>query len=574
MQRYFSIVLIAPFVIVFGSSVPVSAGGYEFPGDGTRAIGRGGAFAARSDDPMAIVTNPAALASLPGTQLWVTTHALFAKSCFLRQEGSFNGQPTPSSYDLQWGTTANGGAIPFQEQCNQKSKRLTFIPALAVTWRLSDKIGMGFGIIPPNSERAQRWGSRDRDLTVNGATQPNRRFSGYIDAPPGSIVPGSGLPSNLDGIVPSDGLLPSAARYLLVARDTIVVYPTIAMGIKPVKWLQLGWAFGAGIAHAEFTNALRNVLPGENPSTFEGEATLSGWDWFTPRVEASIHFIPIDNLDIVALFRWDSDVVLNDSRIVAAVPEVDQTPLDGTINQGTTNDLVGDATLRAPRPWWLTFGIRYSDRIVPRSDDPDEATKVSGRIDDPMSTERWDIELDVTYENNSQVDNLTVDLENLDAVRGSSLISDPINLRIQFPHLWQDQLSIRLGSDWNIMPGFLALRAGFSYETSGLRNGFFGENSGGGSVDFFPLQRFGLHMGFTTRIKERLDISGAFSYFRLSPERVENGLVDQVVINPFGGGSQIGPDQGATIVNNGTFSSRQIVLSASVRYIFPGRRGR
>lgn len=106
-------------VATLGITAPVSAGGYEFPGDGARAIGRGGAFAAKADGPMAIVVNPAALASLPGTQLWLSGHFLFAKDCFDRNvaDEAADGTPTAPAWDPGWGTNPSspdpGGAIDY-----------------------------------------------------------------------------------------------------------------------------------------------------------------------------------------------------------------------------------------------------------------------------------------------------------------------------------------------------------------------------------------------------------------------------------------------------------------------------
>jgi long-subunit fatty acid transport protein len=86
-----------------------------------------------------------------------------------------------------------------------------------------------------------------------------------------------------------------------------------------------------------------------------------------------------------------------------------------------------------------------------------------------MSSERWDLEANLVYEKNSVVEALDVVIEGLDPEQGSLLIPPGgINTTVRIGHNWQDQLSLRLGGDWNAIPAKLAARAGFSYETSGF----------------------------------------------------------------------------------------------------------
>ncbi|MEM8607917.1 MAG: hypothetical protein AAGF92_12475 [Myxococcota bacterium] len=544
---------------LFALALPASlahAGGYEFPGDGTRAIGRGGAFAARADDPMAVVVNPAALGSLPGIQLMASTHLLFAKDCFSRNAPGVDtdGNSTPPEWDAGWGLV-DGNRIPYTEVCNAKGKRFTPIPAIGVTWRVSKQVGMGFMIIPPNSERSQRWGNQAYDAPIENSDQ-TRRYQGYVDAPQGAVSEGSNRQVPLDN---GDDLLPSPARYLLVDREVTVVYPTFAVGARPLRWLQIGAAFGWGIADTTFTVNIRNAAAGENPLPVEGQSRLKGQDWFAPRFSAAIHFIPHDNLDIVTVFRWDDTIKVR-GPLEVNVPLFDNLA-------GEPNSLVGTGTLSAPRPWWVTFGIRYAQRIVPRPDDPDAPRRESGRVEDQMSQERWDIELDVVYEKNSVVDNFDILIEDLNTAAGT--LPQDINTSVAVQHNWRDQLSIRLGGDWNIRPGVVAIRAGFSYETNGF-DGIASRTSKTGTVDFMPGRRFGAHAGVTGRIGKRRysELSGAFSYFHMQPHQNNNGGVEQVVVDPAGGGSQ-GPGD---IVNNGRFTSRYIVASLMYRHFFQGGR--
>ena len=63
--------LLLPLVgaaLVLGAARSASAGGFEYPFQGTHALGRGGAFTAKADDPSAMYWNPGKLSLLRGTR--------------------------------------------------------------------------------------------------------------------------------------------------------------------------------------------------------------------------------------------------------------------------------------------------------------------------------------------------------------------------------------------------------------------------------------------------------------------------------------------------------------------------
>ena len=111
--------------------------------------------------------------------------------------------------------------------------------------------------------------------------------------------------------------------------------------------------------------------------------------------------------------------------------------------------------------------------------------------------------------------------------------------------------------------GKLAVRGGFSYETSGF-TGIGSKTSKGGTIEFMPLQRFGLHLGLTGRI-ERAELSCAFTYYSHTTHNNANGGTEQLVLDPFAG-LQVPGDT----VNNRAFSSRIVVGSIAFRYFFKG----
>jgi long-chain fatty acid transport protein len=69
------------------------AGGFEYPDNGTIAVGRGGAFAARADDPTAIAYNPAGLAGVKGTRLLFDSNLARMNMSFTRAGKDDEGNP-------------------------------------------------------------------------------------------------------------------------------------------------------------------------------------------------------------------------------------------------------------------------------------------------------------------------------------------------------------------------------------------------------------------------------------------------------------------------------------------------
>jgi long-subunit fatty acid transport protein len=64
------------------------AGGFEFPANGTEALGRGGAFTAKADSPLALEYNVAGLARQRGTRLLLDSNLHFDRYAFAPDPGS------------------------------------------------------------------------------------------------------------------------------------------------------------------------------------------------------------------------------------------------------------------------------------------------------------------------------------------------------------------------------------------------------------------------------------------------------------------------------------------------------
>jgi long-subunit fatty acid transport protein len=70
----------------------------------------------------------------------------------------------------------------------------------------------------------------------------------------------------------------------------------------------------------------------------------------------------------------------------------------------------------------------------------------------------------------------------------------------------KNQFTVRVGGDYNLLPGLLALRAGLSYETRGQQPAML-------NVLNYMLSRYGVHAGLTVRVAGKTDISFGYAHF-------------------------------------------------------------
>jgi len=500
----------ALLALVAAASMPPStarAGGFEVPGAGTRGNGRGGAFAARADDPQALRYNPANLAALPGIQLSLDVNLMFYGACFNRS----------NTYGESWGLDGADvfygapGPIPgsdgMSEVCN--SGPMNLAPSLMFTWRLTPELGIGVGFLPPNAIGHTVFG-RPSDGTITSSTTLN-------------------------------GRIPAPGRYGLVEEQLLQAFPSIGVGYSITPQVRVGATFGSGFGIFDFTNYTR-IDVGES---FAGDirSELHASDWFIPRLTGSVHLVPHDNLDVMLSFSWQDDISAEGTVKLIAGSYAEDPAASAEV-------LLDGATLEVPSPWQASVGVRYADRISPRPRDPGAISRLSGRIEDPMANERWDVELDVVYEMNSRVDAFTLTLPPGYMLGPYAVPSDPILLR----HNWKDQLSFRLGGDYNVIPGMAAVRAGVSYETNGIENGWT-------QTDFMPFARLGLHAGLTLRLG-KLDINLAYAHIHQFEVEVTNGEMRPVYALPPTSFS------GVATINSGTYTSNVDILSLGVNYHF------
>ncbi len=538
---------------LLGAPALGKAQGFEYGPTGTRALGRGGAFAARADNPMALGYNPAALAFLPGTQIMLGSHLAFYDAC-VQPTGSYGGVGSfyQSRFSQPDGTFGFTG-MNYPQVCRGGYPGPS--PQLVFTHHIMPGLGIGVGILAPAGVGNGTWGNADGTITANGMT------------------------------------VPTPTRYALAKQDLLLFHPTIGVGYSPVDWISFGVSLQWGIALVDFVN-YSSINDGTNSDPANDARThLNVNDFFVPAIIGSVHVRPIDQLDIVATARFSDGI--NANGTLGVTTGAFGTSMPGSLTPYTTT--LQGAKLHAGQPWTFTLAARYADRTHTHYRDPEEASRVTGRIEDSMQNETWDIEVDATYQLNTQVTDFVVTPPSGAAVTvcdGSSSqsacsptamggmgtgLNVPLPGTLPIPHGWNDQLFIKVGGDWNVLPGLLALRAGANFMTSGL--------SGRYQIqDFIPLMSLGLNLGLTVRV-DRFDISVAYSHIFQFSQTVSDGNYRMIAAT--GTSGQCGGPSGASydasqpvssrgcypqgfgsVVNNGTYSGSMNVASLQVRYHF------
>lgn len=495
MSRVASIrLLTAAFLVVcFISPGRVAAGGLEYTAAGATALGRGGAVTARADDPMVLSYNPAGLVELRGSQLLLDVNIATMSACVdpygYYGWGVYGGGHPSSIPDAATGARNNIplGTPPASASANAyyndpldtvcMNQHVAPVPQLLVTSRLSDKLGIGGGLAFPAMSPTGQWG--DSNGVIHGKTGELR---------------------------------PAATRYMLMNAGNLGIFPTFGLAYRVTPWLRVGGAFEWGMVWVDSTQ-MAGVGPGTSPDN-DVIAHIKGHDYFIPGFTGSVHVVPNDNLDVVAAFRY-------------------QDSLDATGNLDLTTGVFGADTvahttrhlnvlsIKQNMPWKLRGGVRYSSRLAPRPTGTgagDANAFPSKRVHDAMEDERWDVEVDAEYQINSrnQAQTISYQPNQLVAFQGKPMGNMPGAVTTAaFPDFtavtttidkrWKDQISLRVGSTYNVLPGLFSVMGGVHYENRGVDPAYM-------QIDFWPVQRIGLHGGVTFRLFGTTDLVVSYAH--------------------------------------------------------------
>ncbi len=482
-----------PALIALFAAPPTGhAIGFELTGPGAREAGRSSASTVGADNAMALFYNPATLLNASAvTDTAIALHSSWTDLCFTRQAVNEDG-----------GVRSAGATYP--EICGDD--KTAIIPVGAAVLRFGD-FAVAYGVYtPPAAGRDMRFGSQLTG-TPNGATA-----------------------SSADSLSPS--------RYLLMKEHILQTFPTIGLAWSPLKQLKLGASFGWGFTKFLFSTgsysraSTGQILGMDSGGTSDVGTYVKGKDKFTPRVNVGVWGKPVQSfpLEFGLNFVWTGDVKADDGtlRIRNLYTQYYPAALSANFAQPTLDASFSKVAVSVPQNSVLSGGVRYAKKLA----------TPTGKMGDRMASERFDIELDyvMTFARLDAVD-VTPPAGSSLTVPSPSPLVQSVNLslpdKISLAHKWQNQYGIRIGGDYNILPNLFTVRAGYSFESSGVKDGY-------GQLDFTPFKRYGLSAGATVRILDLVDVSAAYAYFFI-PD-VTNSIRDAGVRRPVTGMTLPGED--------------------------------
>jgi long-subunit fatty acid transport protein len=453
----------------------------EFPDNGSEQMARGGAWVARASDPLATIFNPAGLAGQP-TRVTVQSGLVFEHTCFTRVRAANDTTADPLA--------GPGGTYP--RVCNDVAP--TVNPQLGMTFRVNDRLGLGLLFIGPSSGGEKTF----PDFVNDGNGQPQA----------------------------------SPNRYLLINQSGIILFPTVGIGYQVLDNLRLGASFSWGFARLKLTSASLSLnTNGTSPAKNDTRATLQVHDYFVPGFTVGGIYSATPEIDIAGWYKWsdairargdagtEANFYSGDARAIRYGDTIYEDCGTGLANikacQGGEN-----ATVKFVIPMEAKLGFRYhklrsrpqaeavenDTSLTPAQQEERVAQNASVRAAnqrakhtrDPLATDVFDVEANLTWANNSAADNIQIRFPDDGTGKGTLPVAGVAGGEIP-PNAdqkrgFKDVFGVRVGGDYNVLPDKLAVRGGAFFESSGA-------NPALQNIDFAPSSRFGLSLGGTYRIR-------------------------------------------------------------------------
>lgn len=411
------------------AAIPSTAWGFgiEIPENGAVAFGRGGAFLTRASDPSAVMHNVAGIAGLSGLQITLSSNIGRFEHCFQRT-GNYQGSSSGAVVDAT-GTVfdpGNGsdpaylsGNVPYPQVCNEPQVALA--PMLLGTYRINRMISVGAGVFAPST------------------TGAGQRFVDRVTA--------------TDTMTRMQVLAPSPARNLLFDKNLTVLHPVIAIAVQPLPWLRFGLGIEPSFGRFQFGLHVNAISTAPQSPSSDVRINLDASGFFMAG-SLSTQVLPTSFLSFGVNFHYNGPIDASGTANNVALPYTNAPA--GNIQ--STFDI---NSMKVNLPWTLRLGARYN---LPREGRPTQ-NDGTGTYD-PMSDDVFDIEAMFTYERTSSL--AETSLTNTGTIRiDPSGTSVPAPRSITIRSALEDTVGFRLGGDWNIIPGRLAVRLGGSYETGG-----------------------------------------------------------------------------------------------------------
>ncbi len=513
------------FMALALTGVARASSGLDSPDNGVEVVGRGSAWIARADTPLAAFYNPAGLVD-QATGVHVGTHLMLQKRCFARVDET--GQPVSPGGDatLFPGPGAPNG--PKTPVCTDSSAFPN--PQLAATFRVNRDFAIGLAVVGPHAAGK---------ITFPETVPYTNKFGASVAQP-------------------------SPNRYLMTSADSLLVFPTISAGYRVNDQLSVGAGFIWGIASVAFTSFAETVSPPPNPGKSVGDdfashqdmqAKLKAKDLFIPGVVLGALWHASPEVDVAGSFKWQDAIRTSSDLTIQGQYFAADGKKNANLDPAFYTDKPGAGTVHMAIPMEAKIGGRYHARRAEPVNRPVWAGDSTSAkpVRDPLSEDVFDVEMNVTWAKNSAVDVLELRFQEGIAVKGTPSFV-PVNGDI--PHQWKDVFGVRLGGEYVALPGRLAVRAGGYFETKGQDAAYL-------NPDFQVSQKIGIAGGATVRLGS-VDVSAAYQHTIFGD--LDNG--GQGAIHALSGDATTGNYRSLQVVNGGklTTSLDEVALGGTIHF--------
>ncbi len=280
LRKALATTLLASATVVL--SRPAAAlGPLEYPDNGATAFSRGGAWLATATDPIAAHYNPAALATQK-SGFSVDLNAAFHKVCFDRKN------PGDALTGPQQQTNTTPGTFVYLPACSERQGFPKTIPAIALNWRVSRTVGIGFAFAPPSAytDAAGAWPEFQNGW--NNRTKQKQA-------------------------------VPAPYRYMQTENISLVFMPTLGVGVEVLPGLRVGAGFIWGIASVDVTKfdtiTTTQAEIGDHAANDDVRAHIKTKDFFMPGAILSAHWSATRNLDLSVWGRWLDAIKTTDADL-------------------------------------------------------------------------------------------------------------------------------------------------------------------------------------------------------------------------------------------------------------------
>lgn len=529
-QPRFVSTILAGALAATGAHAALANGMDAAPDNGPEQLGRGAAWVAKADSPLAAFYNPAAM-SFQSNGVSLGVHLMILDECFTRKgPGGTNVSP--------------GASLPAPGDANGPDPDVCILPVfpnpqLAAVFKPIDALGIGLAIVAPHA--------------VGGASWPET-----VSFKQGAV----------------DRTEPAPQRYMVTDKDALLLFPTLSVSYAFVPQFSIGAGFVWGFATADFTTYTEAISPSASDDFFghqDVQARLEAADLFVPGFVVGIDARPHERLEIGAWYRWSdsvrstTDLTLTSQRFlqngaINTKPCPAGQPADCNV---TTREEGG--SLEIPIPMEAKLGLRYHHPLSEAGEAP-KWKKDRPNVHDSLSEDRFDIEVDGTWAHNSSVENIKIRFGTPECQEDPSCIDSgipvkgtpgtvPVNGDIA--HEWLDVVGVRVGSDVTVIPSRLAVRGGVFFESKGQDDAYL-------NLDFHMGWKLGLTLGGTVRAGPA-DIHLAFSHVFYGT--LDNGG-DGAVKALSGDATPMPPYRSQQAINGGSFSAalNEVALGADFRF--------